>query len=225
MYIKFNLLYNRNKPFFFNCWSQYPCIMTNQPSHLLLFRIKASKTPKNTTTNPWFVCLPKRSCFHCQEKWVLGGWGHLRPQGWPKKKHTFTLSPILPWHRFLSISGGLFLSNIIDVTSPWQSNIRHSPAEKKNKQVVTLAKCHTGIKKNMMLAFKSHKSTQIQFGVLWFLSGFFQHCRMLMWCRVIENYMAQSLHFGLYGFSTNLPFSICSIYFYLRVYLIIFIGN
>ena len=29
--------------------------------------------------------------------------------------------------------------------------------------------------------------------------------------------MAQSLHIGLYGFSTNLPFGICAIYLYLKV--------
>ena len=28
----------------------------------------------------------------------------------------------------------------------------------------------------------------------------------------LEKYMAQSLHIGLYGFSTNLPFGICAIY-------------
>ena len=29
----------------------------------------------------------------------------------------------------------------------------------------------------------------------------------------IEKYMVQSLHIGLYGFSTNLPFGICTLYF------------
>ena len=36
---------------------------------------------------------------------------------------------------------------------------------------------------------------------------------------LIEKYMAQSLHFGLYGSSTNLPSGICAIYFYLKVYI------
>ena len=35
---------------------------------------------------------------------------------------------------------------------------------------------------------------------------------------IIEKYMAQSLHVGLCGFSTNLPFGICAIYFHLKVY-------
>ena len=34
---------------------------------------------------------------------------------------------------------------------------------------------------------------------------------------VIEKYMAQSLHIGSYGPSTNLPFSICAIYIDLKV--------
>ena len=34
---------------------------------------------------------------------------------------------------------------------------------------------------------------------------------------LIEKYMAQSLHIGLYGSSTNLPFGICAIYFDLKV--------
>ena len=31
--------------------------------------------------------------------------------------------------------------------------------------------------------------------------------------RVLEKYMAQPLHIGSYGLSTNLPFGICAIYF------------
>ena len=34
---------------------------------------------------------------------------------------------------------------------------------------------------------------------------------------VIEKHMAQSLHIGSYGSSTNLPFGICAIYFDLKV--------
>ena len=47
-----------------------------------------------------------------------------------------------------------------------------------------------------------------------------QHSIQLQHSRIytdIEKYMAQSLHIGLYGLSTNLPFCICAIYFDLKV--------
>ncbi len=40
-------------------------------------------------------------------------------------------------------------------------------------------------------------------------------------CAVLEKYMAQSLHIGLYCPFTNLPFDICAIYFDLKVILFV----